>query len=276
MMQTVSVDLKPISEAGGALVGGVDLRAEQTGEVKEILKAALFENGFLLFRDQELSPEQQIAAGRIFGTISTQGENYKNTDGVRYVSNVAADGVNPVGELTFHVDHSFYPSPLRAIMLYAIDVPPPGAGGETMLANARLAYKLLPGELRARIEGTKALHVYDFAYSRDKVGDRIRDVDCGPLAPRAIHPVVMEHPVTGEKILYISRRHVDRIFGYPEAESEALIDELLPYIYRSNIIYTHAWLPGDLLVFDNLALQHARTNFSPQHKRHMRRVQVAA
>ena len=266
--------IRPLSDAGGAELIGIDARLDLDDAVKERIRAAFARHGFIVLRGQDISLEDQLRFGRIFGEISAQGENAKETGGVTFVSNAVEGGTNPRGELTFHIDHSFYPKPLRAIMLYAMQVPP--HGGDTMFANARLAYARLPQSLRDRIDGLRAMHVYDYAYSRgDKAGMRIREADIGPEAPRAVHPVALIHPVTGEHILYVSRRHVDRILDIPEHESEALLDELMSYFEDPSIIYVHQWRVGDLVVFDNLAVQHARTDFDPQHKRHMRRIQIA-
>jgi taurine dioxygenase len=267
------ITIRPISPAGGAEIGGVDAAVEQSEEIKTRLREAWHKHALLLLRKQDLTLEQQVRFGEIFGAISSQGENAKNSGGVTFVSNVVAEGANPFGELTFHIDHSFYPTPLRGIMLYGIEVPP--EGGDTKFANAKMAYNLLPETLRRRIDGLKALHVYDYAYGREKFGSRIREADIAPDAPRAVHPVAFTHPITGEKILYVSRRHTDRILDLPEDESEALLDELFTYMYVPEIVFAHKWNAGDLVIWDNLALQHARTDFDRKYRRHMRRVQIA-
>jgi alpha-ketoglutarate-dependent taurine dioxygenase len=273
-MNKVDIAVRPLSAAAGAEVTGVDLREDLSDDVKETLRSAWGEHALLLLRGQDVTLEDQVRFGRIFGPISSQGENAAKLGGVTYVSNVAADGTNAAGELTFHIDHSFYPSPLRGIMLYGIEVPP--VGGDTMFANARIAYERLPQALKERIADLKALHVYDYAYSRgDRQGARIREHEISADSPRAVHPVVLTHPDTGQKILYVSRRHTDRILDVSEAESEALLDELLTYIYLPDIVYRHHWTAGDVVLWDNLSLQHARSDFDSTYKRHMRRVQIA-
>jgi len=274
-METQQLEILPQPGSIGAEVRGVDLSTELPEAIKSQLREAFNRYGYLLFRGQELSGEDQKRVGSIFGTISYQGENYKESDGTRYISNVAEDGLNKDGELSFHIDHSFYATPLRAIMLYALEAPPPGAGGETMLSSMKLAYDALPAATRERLEGLEALHCYDFDVSRNvRQADRFREKDLGPLSTRATHPVVLTHPDTGEKVLFISRRHVDRIIGLEEAESEALLAELTAAIEAPERVVKHQWLPGDLVIFDNLKLQHARTNFDPSHRRHLRRCQV--
>lgn len=274
-METAEIVVRPLSPVFGAEVLGIDLRKDLSDATREVLRSVWHRHALLLFRDQKLTPEQQMEVATIFGKVSLQGENAAKGGGFNYVSNVAKDGANPNGELTFHTDHSFYPSPLRGIMLYAIEVPPAGAGGDTLFASAKLAYGLLPERLRTKIAELEALHVYDYAFGRERYGDRIREKDLNPNSPRALHPLAMVHPETGDNLLYVSRRHVDRIEGLPPDESEALIDELLTYIYRPEIVFRHQWSPGDLVIFDNLALQHARNDFDPKYKRHLRRIQIA-
>jgi len=273
-VKALDLEIRPLSAALGAEVDGVDLSEEPAEETKIRLRQAWDQHALLLLRDQRLTLDEQVRFGRVFGTISSQGENAAKLGGVTYVSNVATDGSNAKGELAFHIDHSFYPRPLHGLMLYGIEVPP--VGGDTMFANAKLAYQRLPHGLKDRIARLRALHVYDFAYSRgDRAAERIRESDIASDALRAEHPVVLTHPKTGEKILYVSRRHTDRILGLDPAESDALLEELLSYITLADIVYRHAWRPGDLVLWDNLALQHARTDFDSTYRRHMRRVQIA-
>ena len=274
-METQQLEFVPVWEFYGAEVRGLDLSSPLPEVVQTQLRGAFDRYGLLLFRGQQLTGDDQKRVGAMFGTISLQGENYKQSDGTRYVSNVDADGLNKDGELSFHVDHSFYDTPLRAIMLYALEAPPPGAGGETMFASMKLAYDALPATLRERVDALQALHCYDFDVSRNvRQSNRFREKDLGPISTRATHPVVLTHPRTGEKILFISRRHVDRIIGLEEAESEALLEELVTYIEEPSRTAKHHWRPGDLVIWDNMKLQHARTHFDPSHRRHLRRCQL--
>ncbi|GAC1454585.1 MAG: TauD/TfdA family dioxygenase [Gemmatimonadaceae bacterium] len=272
-MDTAEIVVRPLSPAGGADIVGLDLREELSETVRHQLREAWHKHALLIFRGQELAEERQKRVAEIFGELSLQGRNAPKGGGINYVSNVAQDGANPNGELTFHTDHSFFATPLRGLMLYAIEVPP--EGGDTLFANAKLAYQLLPEPLRERIATLQALHVYDYGFSRERYGPRVREKDLTDDSSKAVHPVVLVHPDTGEKILYVSYRHVDRILDLSPDESEALLEELQTYLYRPEIVYRHKWTPHDLAVWDNLALQHARTDFDPKYRRHLRRCQIA-
>ena len=261
----------------GAEIAGIDLRERVGDDSREQLRALLDQYAMLLFRDQQLTPEHQLATGELFGTTSKLGTFYESTaDGVRYISNVAEDGIQGHGELSFHTDQSYLPNPCRLVMLYGVQVTPPGCGGQTLFANMRDSYARLPADLQHRIEGLQALHLFDsrVAAGRAKSVDRYRDQEVPPHEARAIHPLVLTHPVTGAKSLYISRRHVDYIFGLPPAESEALLDELKTYLYHPDRIYAHEWAVGDLIIWDNLTLQHGRAPFDSSHPRHLRRTQL--
>jgi alpha-ketoglutarate-dependent taurine dioxygenase len=253
----MSAQYRPISPVLGAEVSGVDLREELDESLKASLREAWHRSALLLFRDQPgLSDEQIDRVASIFGEISDEGGYPK------YISNVIPN-LTPLGELLFHMDFSWSPSPLRGLLLYAYEVPPPGTGGETLFANAKLAFDTLPSALRARIEG----HTIEHATANVRT-DRPR--------VSSQFPIAFPHPVTGERVLYCSPRHFSAVLGLEAAEGKALCDDLAAHLYRPEHIYTHSWRPGDLAVWDNLKLQHARTAWDPKHRRHLRRIQIAA
>ncbi|MGD1068073.1 MAG: TauD/TfdA family dioxygenase [Vulcanimicrobiaceae bacterium] len=256
----------PLTPFAGVEVRGVDLSVEQPQEVQRRLREAWNEHALLLFRDQQLTEEQQLATARIFGELSYQGEY----DVQHYISNVDPAGVSPVGELAFHMDHSFYDEPVSGIILYAVEVPPPGCGGTTVFADVRRVLGVLPSELRARIERLEVVHTYP----DQKNHKPIPGPDPRPGMPSATHPLVFTHPVTGEKLLFCSPRHFDHIVGLNAEESVALATELAEYVKQPDNVYDHQWRPGDLAIWDNLALQHARTDFDKRHRRHLRRTQI--
>jgi taurine dioxygenase len=265
-MALKDIELRPISPVAGVEVIGLDMRDELPESTKQQLRDAWHKNAILLFRGQQLDEAQQLQVGTIFGEISDDGEYGEQN----YVSNVIPDGLTPHGELAFHCDHSWSEHPLRGIMLYAIEVPPEGAGGETMFADVKRAWELLPAELQAKLRDLEIVHTYP---------DQTKHVaipgpDPRPGAATAKHDLVMSHPVTGETLLFCSPRHFDRIVGWDHDAGIALAEELSRYINRPEVIYKHTWKPGDLVVWDNFRLQHARTNFDRKYRRHLRRTQI--
>lgn len=265
----MEITIRPLDAPFGAEVRGLDDPA-RLDAAAETLREAWKRYALLLFRDLAIDAEQQLRIAAVFGEVSQQGENHKRTGAYGFISNVVEGGNAPIGELPFHMDHCFYPKPLRGLTLYAIDVPP--TGGDTVYSNGVLAFELLPSDLRDRVGSLRALHVHDYA-QKAYVG-RIREAEIPAEAPRAAHPVAFPHPATGKPILYVCRRHTDRILDVAPDESEWLLDELIPYSHRPEVVYRHAWRPGDLIVWDNIALQHARTEFDPNAKRTLRRVQI--
>src|SRR5262249_39581185 len=127
-MATTAVEFRPLAAAFGAEVIGVDLRDDLSEPVKHRLREAWYAHSLLLFRSQELSDEQVDRASEIFGRIEYQAEFSQRR---RFISNVIEEGLNPYGDLGFHMDLSCSEKPLRGLSLYGVEVPPEGAGGNT-------------------------------------------------------------------------------------------------------------------------------------------------
>jgi taurine dioxygenase len=267
VMKAVDIVVRPLSTILGAEVTGVDARDELSDSIRQQLREAWYKHSLLLIRNQVLNEAEQLRFATTFGEISKQ---HHATEGFNYVSNVAEGGTNPYGGLGFHFDHSFLPAPLRGIMLYAIEVPPEGSGGETLFANVKLAYQSIPEPLSSRIRTLAIRHGVPDTSKHEAMPGLAR----GPDPIRADHPLVFTHPATGEPFLFLSRRHADCILDLTHSESEELMDELSEYLYQPNHIYSHMWRPGDVVVWDNLALQHGRSDFDPKWRRHLRRVQI--
>jgi len=257
-MGPVDLAIRPLSPGFGVEVLGLDLGRDINEPVKQSLRDAWDRHSLLLFRDQLISDDDVDRVASIFGEITQEGPVGDNP----YVSNTIPDGLVPNGELFFHTDLSFVEHPvLHGLVLYAHEVPPEGAGGDTLFSSVKLAYQLLPAELRERIKHLQIVHKSPYHPQVDP-----------PL--RATKSMVYTHPVTSEKILYCSPRHFEQIVGMTAEEGQALVDELAAYISRPEIVYKHSWRPYDLVLWDNLVLQHARTNFDPNHRRHLRRSKI--
>jgi alpha-ketoglutarate-dependent taurine dioxygenase len=262
-MDNTTIELVPLSPVG-AEVRGLDLREEVPEAIQETLRAAFDERALLLFRDQDLQKDDLLRIAGIFGTVSDQGDA---PGGFNYVSNVNKPGFNEKmewtlvgggeGELEFHFDHCFQENVLKAILLYGIEIPP--AGGDTLFSDVRLATQRLPEKIRERIDGLQIRHKSVFRTGQ----------------PEATHPIMFEHPRTGERGLFFSKRHAMEIVGMPAEESAQLLKEFPSYVEDPAIIYRHVWRPRDVVVWDNIALQHAREDFDPKHRRHLQRVQIA-
>lgn len=255
--------IHPLSPVG-AEVRGVDLAAPIDEAGQAILRQAFKDHALLLFRDQKVVKEDLLRVAGVFGTVTDQGDA---PGGINYVSNVFPEGFNDKGEwslvgagdgeLQFHFDHCFQERPLKAIMLYGIKVPP--TGGDTLFSDIRLVTRQLPAAIRERLDGFSIRHK-----SFNRTGQ-----------PEAIHPILYPHPRTGERVLFFSKLHAQEIVGMPAEESRELLASFPSFVERPEVIYRHVWRTDDVVVWDNLALQHAREDFDKKYERHMQRVQIA-
>ena len=220
----------------------------------------------LLFPEQEISYEDQLRVVGYLGPVLPGGPEW--------VSNVRENGLVPEGALLFHSDFIFTAEPSLGLCLYATEVPP--GGSPTNFADAVGAAGRLPPGLRARVRGRKALNIFDLSDQRGDV--RFREAILGPetpLTPRYAHPVLMRHPTSGQELLTVNQMQTDRIIGLDEPESEETLRALWALLYAPENTYSHEWRVGDLVVWDNIAVQHGRPA-PPRHvPRTMRRVTMA-
>lgn len=263
------ITIVPISPALGAEIQGVDLRNLSPDET-EIVMRTFRAFGLLLFRDQELDDAEQLRFAHLFGRISRQGAIQKAASGTTYVSNTRGDGTFGVGELNFHSDQCYYPYPMKAIMLYGVEVAQ--EGGETLYANTSRACERMSAALRSRIEGREVRHHFD--YGALHYGDaKKKEIEATKVS--AVHPIVGRHPASGLPILMVNAETVDCILGVPRAESRELVEAIVGEITAADNVYRHKWRPKDLVVWDNLLLQHARSNFDNAQRRTLRRCAIA-
>jgi taurine dioxygenase len=265
--------LRPLSAALGAEIIGVDLSEEIDDHTFAHIQDAWHLNLVILLRGQELSEEDQVRFAEKFGppaVIHTK-QFVRNHPAVMLISNIREDGkpigALPDGEMHFHTDQCHQERPAMASMLYALEVP--STGGNTLFANGYMAYETLPDGIKRRIEGRKALNAYDYDTAAMRRGTRLAEG-----VPSYVHPVVRTHPATGRKALYVNRLMTVRIEGLPAQESDELLTTLFDHQERREFIYEHVWRAGDLLMWDNRCTLHARTDFSPNERRLMRRVTI--
>lgn len=278
------ISVHPLSPFIGAEIRGVDISKPLDAQDVAAIRAAWLDHCVLLFRDQELNAEQQRAFVRSFGELGgrkvrVEPANYKRTEGPDYnadamlVSNIREGGkpigVLPDGEMWFHHDMCYSPQPNRASFLYAIEVP--SWGGNTMFSSMYAAYENLPPRLKDRIEGRTVLQAFD-EYQDRRIDLSERSLD---TVPHCFQPIVVRHPETGRRAIYVSRLMSHHIEGLTEDESADLLEELYTYTEDPAIRYEHVWRPGDLLMWDNLCSTHARTDFPREERRLMRRYTIA-
>lgn len=256
----MNVSLRPLSHPLGVELLGVDLGEEQPPAVRELARSALRDHHLVLVRGQAVHVEDQRRFASWFGAPATNEV---------FISNTRAEGVAREGSLLKHQDHCFLDELLPAICLYAEVVP--STGGDTIFVNSHLVYERMPPALTARVAGLHARHVYD--YANDYGTQRFR-VASSPQAPNAVHPVVLPHPVTSRPILFVNELMTDSIVELDPDAGEALLQDLFVLFDDPAVVYRHEWRVGDLVVWDNLSLQHGRTDFPAGQRRSLRRLPV--
>jgi len=223
----------------------LDLARGLTEEDKQELRHLYAREGLLHVRGLRLSMEDQLSFCSNFGPV-LRGEHDKYL-----VSNVAKGGLLGDLELLFHHDIPYVPAPFLAGALHALEVSE-GVSG-TKFASGFRAYERLPQKLRDRIDGMKALFIRPRDESRrNKLTDSLPGDNC------AVHAVVQRQKGTHRPYIFVNGQSTACLIGVPESESDALIEELLSYVYAEDNIYEHQWRNGDIVIWDNLALQHAR------------------
>jgi taurine dioxygenase len=268
-----ALQVRPLSPALGAEIVGVDLREELSDQLFAQILDAWHENLVILLRDQALTEADQVRFAERFGPLATihTKQLVRSHPAVMLISNIREDGkpigALPDGEMHFHSDQCHQERPARGSMLYAIEIP--RQGGNTLFANAYKAYETLPDAIKRRIEGARALNAYDYDSAATKRGTKLADG-----VPFYVHPVVRTHPATGRKALYVNRLMTVRIEGLAEQESDELLDKIFAHQERREFVYEHVWRPGDLLLWDNRCTLHARTDFSADERRLLRRVTI--
>ena len=271
------LSVHPLSPALGAEIRGVDAAGEIPETVFQRILEAWRQHLVILLRGQTLSAEQHVRFAQRFGPVEPRHtpKEKRNDDGIvghpdaMLISNIRRNGKPigslPDGEMEFHNDTCYRESPSRGAFLYAMEIP--REGGDTLFLNLHQAYETLPDDLKRRIAGKKALNVYSYgAMSRD--GNAADPAAVQQFA----HPIARTHPETGRTALYVNRLMSWRIEGMEEAESRSLLTALFDHIEQRRFVYQHRWRVGDLLLWDNRCTLHARTDFSPDERRLLRRV----
>jgi taurine dioxygenase len=250
----------PTGAVLGAEIRGLDLAQPMDDHTFEAVDDAFARFGVIFFRNQRITPQQQVAFTRRFGTIEFNifGERWSvpGAPEIVVVSNVTENGkpvgVRRAGE-NWHSDMCYTARPPRGTMLYAIETPALHGLplGDTEFASAAAAWDALPDDLRRRIEGRRA--VFDFTGRKRAFPPTADEI---ARNPPVTHPLVRTHPRSGRKCLYVMRDDCTGIEGIPAEEAEALITALADHIVKPQFIYRHQWRPGDVLMWDNCTVQH--------------------
>ncbi len=278
MKSMLGLEVVPLGVIG-AEVKGVNLARVQPAQI-DAIKNAWYRHDVLVFRGQRLTDDDLLAFSRHFGRLDpppNQGAGRKSPPGypdVYIVSNVLDERGEPIGalgdgEAAWHTDMSYIPHPPDASMLYSLEIPQ--HGGDTCFSSMKAALARMPARLVERIGDLDIKH--DGTYDS---GGYVRKGLVATTDPRTSvgtpHPIIIEHPVSGDLGLYLGRRRNAYVMGLALEDSERLLDELWSYVETA--VYRHRWSVGDLVLWDNRTTMHRRDAFDPKARRIMHRTQI--
>jgi taurine dioxygenase len=257
MTQVLGSNTRPIEPFG--LEVRFDLSRGLSPQDGAALRELFYRHKLLLFRGQDLTREEQFGVLEHIGPVDRASPlDYVTPD----------DQVLGSRHLAFHSDMHFAPFPAEGVSLLALDVE--DGATYTAFVDATGAYQRLPDEVKQQLEGKRSVRAATPGVYEDELPYDL---------PQGMHSmereVVMIHPETGEPIVYVARCSTSRIVGLEREESSRLLHRLYDTIYDEAHMLRHWWREGDLLIWDNLALQHARPNIEGITRRKLQRVTIA-
>ena len=273
-MSYSEIEVTPQSTALGAVISGVDLSTDINARTMAELEDAFGRYSVIFFRDQTLTPQQHIALAERWGAINVN-RFFKPLDGYPQIAQVIKEtGQKENIGGTWHTDHSYDQIPAMGSMLYAHEVPT--VRGDTLFSSMYLAYQALSEGMQNMLTNLKAWHS-----SRHAFGYGVTDsehYEDGRLAnpnqatQDALHPVVIIHPLTGRKALYVNADFTVRFDGWTVEESQPILDLLYAHGARQEFTCRFHWEPGSIAFWDNRATWHYAMNDYQGHRRIMHRI----
>jgi alpha-ketoglutarate-dependent taurine dioxygenase len=279
------IEVKPIAGALGAEICEVDLARLDNETFKEI-EAAWLEHLVVFFRDQKITPEQQIAFAKRFGDIHYHPFMNGMEEHPEILEIVKEEGDTRAFGEVWHTDQMFNPKPAKATILYAKETPE--AGGDTLFANMYLAYETLSEPMKALLAGVKTWNVGDRKklsqgdkmgsaregryVGNEKMAAKVRDP--GDLQTESAHPLVRTHPETRRKAIYIGN-HTQTLDGFKPAEARGIVDFLVAHSVQPEFTCRFRWEVGSMAIWDNRCTQHRALNDYAGKRRRMHRITIA-
>jgi taurine dioxygenase len=269
------LDVRPIAGARGAEVGNVDLATDLDDNTIDDIRAAFLDHHVLVFRDQDVSPEQQMAFGRRFGELDTHPFVDGNPDHPEVIDIVT----RPDDRLNFgggwHSDLTFLEAPDLGSILYAVELP--DVGGDTLFADQHAAYDELSDTMKGVLDGLSAVHSAAPQYGEGGLSTRsqameTKNADASHTTTE--HPIVRTHPETGRKALFVNGGFTVGIAGMRRSEARPILDFLLRHAVKERFTCRVVWEPGTLTMWDNRSVQHYALHDYAGQCRHMRRVTI--
>ena len=270
----VMISIAPLHPLFAAEVRGLDLSRTMESSVLDDLREAFADFSVLVFRDQRVTDEQQIAFSGEFGDLETTKVGTPGSgSNLVVLTNIGPDGeiqaptdrqvLNNRANQQWHADSSFKPIPAKASMLSARIIP--SAGGNTQYISMRAVHAELPDELKQAVEGRVAIH--DYTYGRSKIDPNLVTSEERAAVPPVRQAMVLEHGRRGRS-LYLGA-HCASVEGMEQAEGRALIDRLMAFATQERFVYSHPWRPHDMILWDNRAVLHRATPFASTTERRL-------
>ena len=274
------ITVSPIAGSMGAEIDGVDLAALDDEVFSEVYDAWL-RHQVVVLRDQEITPDQQLAFALRFGDIHFHPYMKGMDDHPEILEIIKEPGDQYTFGATWHTDQMFNPQPAKATMLYAKETP--SAGGDTIFANMHDAYDALSDGMKDMLADVKSWCSGDKFKSggrpqrKDRYAGNAQMLaklrDPGNVPTESAHPLFRTHPETGRKALYIGN-HVKSLHEFDEAEAEPILNYLRAHSVRPEFTCRVNWEPGTLTIWDNRSVQHfAVADYSE--RRRMHRITIA-
>ena len=267
------IEVQPVAGSLGAEIRGVNVAAAPGDEVIAEIRQAFHDHLVIFFRDQKLTPHEQLAFARRFG----EPVEYPQLKGlpecplITPVLKLEHERINFGG--VWHSDTTYLTQPPMASMLYALEIPP--YGGDTLFANQYQAYETLSDGLRKALDGLTAINSSTKADASKTREERLKDAGVEVKVLVGEHPVVRTHPETGRRALYVNIGHTTHFKGWTEEESRPLLEYLWHHQVRPEFTCRFRWQPGSIAFWDNRCVQHNAVNDYQGFRRVMHRVTLA-
>ena len=284
----MAIELTPLHPTLGAEVRGVDLTRPVMPEFFAEIEAAFNRHGILVFPEQAVTDEQQLAFSRLFGPLEVNpnyaGAKMRLRADVADISNLDAEGrvlarddrrnLFNLGNQLWHTDSSFKRVPARCSLLSARELPSPGpmGGGETEFADLRAAWDALPEARKRELEGLVVER--SIFRSRSQIGFADFNDEIFKQLPPVPQALVRHHRYSGRTSLYLAS-HASHIISWQVEEGRALIEELIAFATQPQFVYRHRWTVGDLVMWDNRCTMHRGRPYDDRQRRVLHRTTVS-
>jgi|AntAceMinimDraft_12_1070368.scaffolds.fasta_scaffold24659_3 taurine dioxygenase len=276
IQQENELEIIPLSPIG-AEVRGIRLSEPISDSTRARLRKAFTDHSVLAFRDQWLDAPQVMEAALIFGEIFPQ-HNAKFSVPeyplVHYISNADTleNGKRYIPGEGYHTDHSNAAAPPMATVLSAVKIP--SVGGDTQFVDMVRAYQDLPAEIKERILGRRAIHIYQSSHSARQL-PQLSEGRRASVPEAVLQPLVLRHPNSGHLALYINPIRIEGILGMDDKEALPLLDQLLEHATQEQYQYRHVWKGGDFVIWDNRGLMHkANGDYDMNEERYLYRLML--